>query len=94
MTDPTPEQKAAEAALEEAVRNSLAANDMAPGAIMTDYVVLCAAAVFDEQGRSYTEYTRLYRGDMPWHHILGLIDIHQALCRDWCVTSEDGPEQP
>ena len=87
----TPDQKAADNALEEAVKRALEAYDLNRGALV-DVLVLSAQTRFDEDGGQYTTVARLTLGGMPHYRILGLLDFAQAAYRGDISATPDEDE--
>lgn len=75
----TPEQKAVDDALTEAIEAALHAHDAKTG-VTSDYIVLVAQQNFDADGESTTSIARLVRDDgIPHYRLLGLLD-YAATC--------------
>ncbi len=84
----TPEQKAADERLEQAVKDALEAYDLNTGALV-DVLVLTAQTRFDEEGEQYTNVARLTLGGMPHYRILGLLDFAQTAYRSDIAVCPD-----
>lgn len=86
MEDRTLEQRKADEALEDAIKKCQHAyHDEDREFLLTEYIVLTANMRLDE-GQEVTSYGRMYRNnDMPWHRILGLLEIHRTLVKDAVV---------
>lgn len=73
----TPEQKAADEALTEAIERVRRVYDteaVTAGMTMMEYVVVHAAATWDEEGDGRTSVGVVYRdGDVPIHRAIGLL---------------------
>jgi hypothetical protein len=87
----TPEQKAADDRLEDAVKAAMDAYDLTNGALV-DVLVLTAQTRFDDEGEQYTTVGRLTLGGMPHYRILGLLDFAQAAYRSDIATSPSDVE--
>lgn len=72
----TPEQRAAESQLDEAIRASMEAHGfLGPDeGVVTDWLVVVAQEGFDDEGNVKSGYTTLYsRGSMANHKAIGLL---------------------
>lgn len=58
--------------------------------ILTDFVVLTASHRFENDGDTTTKYDYLLpESGMPWHRLLGLIDVQRKLMYDNMDISEE-----
>lgn len=87
----TAEQKTADNALEEAIRNAVGAYGLSRGAIV-DMIVLYSQTRFDEDGEQYTTVGRLTLGGLPHYRILGLLDFAATAYRGEIAMCEDEEE--
>lgn len=86
----TPEQKAANEQLTEAIQAARQAYGYDDGFLITDWVVLTAETRFDDDGDQISAYGKLYRdGQMPDYRALGLLEIHRELLRGRLFHSGD-----
>jgi len=75
----TPEQKAANEQLHEAILNARRANGFTDDFLLTDWMVLTAETRFDADGGQTSAYSRIYRdGVMAEYRSLGLMETHRA----------------
>lgn len=83
MDDRTAFQRQADTDLEEAIKNVLRAyHDVDNEFLLTEYVVLTTNIKIDDDGHQITSYARAYRdNNMPYHQILGLLDVHRTLVK-------------
>lgn len=87
----TPEQKAADDALDAAIESALAAHDLKTG-VTSDYIVIVAQQHFDDDGNQRTNVARLVPGDgVPHYRLLGLLD-YAATCYRVDITTPDDEE--
>ncbi len=99
MAPRTPEQKAADQALTDAIDavyrayNHVEALTEADGpVVLTDYVVVCAFQGWDSDGDQFTQIMLTPRdGDMPVYRILGLLDY--GVAREKAIISEPDDEE-
>lgn len=77
----TPEQRAADDALEEAIRQAMVAYDLLDdNRMVTEWVVLVASQGVTPDVAESTSYQYLVPGDfITWHRLLGLVDTHRLL---------------
>jgi hypothetical protein len=85
----TAEQRAADRALEEAIKGALEAHELSRGAL-GDYIVLTVETRFDNDGRQTTSIARLTSDDgVPHYRLLGLLDYASTMYRDEITTPDD-----
>lgn len=79
----TPEQVTADAALTKAVEGVVEAYQLVPsqgGGLLTGYVIFTMHQGLEVDGQGNARYNWICMEDgMPWHSILGLIDMGQAI---------------
>lgn len=89
----TPEQKAADEALTEAIERVSRAYDtegVAVGYTMMEYVVVTAMATWDEDGDGHTSIGIAYRdGDVPTHRAMGLMQYALTQLDDYVRRGDD-----
>jgi hypothetical protein len=79
----TPEQKAANEAIGEAIKSAQRAYGYDERFMVTDWVVLTAETRFDDDGEQISAYARIYQnGSMPDYRVLGLLEVHASYVRD------------
>lgn len=88
----TPEQKAADDRLEEAVKAAMDAYGLTNGALV-DVLVLTAQTRFDGDGEQYTTIGRLTLGGMPHYRILGLLDFARAAYKSDIIANPSDVEE-
>lgn len=86
----TPEQKAADEALREAVIAARDARGFGQGGVVSDVLVIGVEHFF-EDGQDSTGVFTLTTAPLPLYRTLGLIDFAQALYRG---DVREGPESP
>lgn len=90
----TPRQRAADKALDEAIRENVAAYGRAEGCVITDWIVLGAGVGVDDDGDDLTAGFQLlpeggYRTN--WHQLFGMLRAAQLkLDRDYMALVEGG----
>jgi hypothetical protein len=78
----TQAQIEADANLTQAIDQCLRAYEFEEDFILTDYMVIVAQSRIDSAGDTATAYASLYRdSEMPYHRILGLLEIARTRAR-------------
>jgi hypothetical protein len=86
----TPEQKAANERLTEAIQEARQAYGYEDGYLVTDWVVLTAETRYDEDGDQICAYGRLHQdGAMADHRVLGLLEVHREYVRSGLFPSDE-----
>ena len=86
----TPEQRAANERLSEAIQEARRAYGYEDGYLVTDWVVLTAETRFDEAGDQICAYGRLHiDGALADHRVLGLLEVHREYVRSGLFPSGD-----
>lgn len=82
--DRTPEQVAADGALEEAIVAAQIAYGAEQSFLLQDFVVLTAETKLDADGEPVTAYSILHRGGtLVLYKVLGLIEVHRGMLRKY-----------
>lgn len=85
-----PERKAAYARLEEAIRE---VNELGGGeGVLTEWLVVTATHSYDDDGDVLTQIGKLLPGgggQVPYHHMMGLLDYALTRCRAEVATGEE-----
>lgn len=86
----TEEQINADNNLTEAINQAIRAYGYEEDFILTDYVIIAAQTKLDADGDSVNAYTYLYRdSDMPYHKILGLLEVARRRAAYYMMQGED-----